>query len=136
MLPPNPPKMVNKDYDPSTYPNDKDAEIHVDKLESQVQLSSVEINILIYLYLVESGLAHTAFSLLSETDLPQTSLFQHYNPSYPTPSSSNKGKASQNPNGYGRPQSGIERGQLVRRLWQGLRWEEVERHVAANGVSC
>lgn len=36
---------------------------------------------------------------------------------------------------FGRPDGKIERGELVRKLWKGLRWEEVERHVAANGVS-
>jgi hypothetical protein len=146
-------------------------------------------------YLLESNLPHTAFTLLSESSLPSTSLFQHFNPSYPTPSSASSSRAkptsnssttnaaglatpgaagangvgangilgnaaasnasvngqnAQNGaggNAAGAPRTGpgshafgsaegrIQRGELIRKLWKGLRWEEVERHVSASGVS-
>ena len=129
--------------------------------EAKVELSSVEINILIYLvsdthsrgsanlsltpikYLLESNFPHTAFTLLSESSLPSTSLFQHFHPSYPANPSLRNNRAngntpkvaSLNHSAFGRPGAKLERGELVRKLWKGLRWEEVERHVAPNGVS-
>ncbi|WVF69258.1 hypothetical protein IAT40_004034 [Kwoniella sp. CBS 6097] len=160
MLPTDPPKLSGKDFDPSEVNVEDDVEMKSDDEPIGVELSSVEINILIYLYLLESNFTHTAFSLLSESNLPQTSLFQHFNPSYPTPSSANGGKGSRsNLNGIGPaavggglnqgPQTGtkgspvqphfgradgkIERGELVRKLWKALRWEEIERHVSPSG---
>lgn len=49
MLPPVPPKLSNKDFDPATMAIDDDIEMETDEVESKVELSSVEINILIYL---------------------------------------------------------------------------------------
>lgn len=93
-------------------------------------------------YLLESNLSHTAFSLLSESRLHDTSLFQYFNPSYGT-SSSSKAKANGTPgigksprDGlFGRAEGKIPRGELIRKLWKALRWEEIERHVTASGVS-
>ncbi|BEI90715.1 uncharacterized protein CcaverHIS019_0307850 [Cutaneotrichosporon cavernicola] len=105
-----------------------------------VHLTSEEINILIYLYLLESNFKHTAFTLLSESALPSTALFQQFNPGYPVPpsqrSASNtfgssrtngatRGSASET---FGAPQDKIARGELIRKLWKALRWEEIERH--------
>ncbi|WVW84453.1 hypothetical protein I302_106487 [Kwoniella bestiolae CBS 10118] len=148
MLPSDPPKTSNRDFDPSVTNNDDDdVEMRSEDESPGVELSSVEINILIYLYLLESNFTHTAFTLLSESNLPSTSLFQHFNPSYPTPSHLNNGKSSR-PNGatpmqgtskspvqpnFGRSEGRIERGELIRKLWKAVRWEEVERHVASNG---
>ena len=129
-------------------------------------------------YLLESNLSHTAFTLLSESSLPSTSLFQHFNPSYPTPSTSSLSSAARikptsnsstsasngtnaNPSAggdkdkdgapvpgsgrsatgqraghkYGSAEGRVPRGELIRKLWKGLRWEEVERHVSTSGVS-
>ncbi|OCF31255.1 hypothetical protein I316_07041 [Kwoniella heveanensis BCC8398] len=160
MLPSEPPKLAAKDFDPLEVNAEDDVEMRSDDETIGVELSSVEINILIYLYLLESNFTHTAFSLLAESNLPQTSLFQHFNPSYPTPSSANGGKSSRsNLNGttpfasgmgpnqgpqtgtkgspiqphFGRADGKIERGELVRKLWKALRWEEIERHVAPSG---
>ncbi|ODO01373.1 hypothetical protein I350_06192 [Cryptococcus amylolentus CBS 6273] len=153
MLPPDPPKLSHRDIDPSEDLYDDDADIHSDT-ENTVELSSTEINILIYLYLLESNFTHTAFTLLSESNLPSTTLFQHFNPSYPTPSSSSsaatskanranaraKDLANRHPGSspsaaptFGRTGGRIERGELVRKLWKAVRWEEVERHVGPGG---
>ncbi|WWC70532.1 uncharacterized protein I206_104483 [Kwoniella pini CBS 10737] len=147
MLPSEPPKPSSRDFDPSIEGADDDVEMRSEDESPGIELSSVEINILIYLYLLESNFTHTAFSLLNESNLPSTSLFQHFNPSYPTPSHLNNGKSSR-PNGatpmqgtskspvqpnFGRSEGRIERGELIRKLWKAVRWEEVERHVAANG---
>ncbi|KAK8858393.1 hypothetical protein IAR55_002620 [Kwoniella newhampshirensis] len=146
MLSSDPPKISSRDFDPATMSVDDDAEERSDDVSTGVELSSVEINILVYLYLLESNFKHTAFTLLSESNLPQTSLFQHFNPSYPAPSANNPRK--ERPNGvtpgpatgkspvtptFGRSEGKIERGELVRKLWKALRWEEVERHVSASG---
>ncbi|WWC95894.1 hypothetical protein V866_002761 [Kwoniella sp. B9012] len=147
MLPSDPPKPSSRDFDPSAMTVDDDVEMRSEDESPGIELSSVEINILIYLYLLESNFTHTAFTLLSESNLPSTSLFQHFNPSYPTPSNLNNGKSSR-PNGatpmqgtskspvqpnFGRSEGRIERGELIRKLWKAVRWEEVERHVASNG---
>ncbi|WWC88859.1 uncharacterized protein L201_003774 [Kwoniella dendrophila CBS 6074] len=147
MLPSDPPKPSSRDFDPSIPTEEDDVDMRSEDESPGVEISSVEINILIYLYLLESNFTHTAFTLLSESNLPSTSLFQHFNPSYPTPSHLNQGKSSR-PNGatpiqgtskspvqpnFGRSEGKIERGELIRKLWKAVRWEEVERHVAANG---
>lgn len=49
MLPPAPPPLSNRDFDPSTVEVDGDAELRTEEPEANVELSSVEINILIYL---------------------------------------------------------------------------------------
>lgn len=49
MLPPDPPKLSSRDFDPATTADDVNMEMEVDEDESRVELSSVEINILIYL---------------------------------------------------------------------------------------
>lgn len=50
MLPPQPPALSNGDFDPSQPLEDEDAEMQEEEQEGpNVQLSSVEINILIYL---------------------------------------------------------------------------------------
>jgi helix-turn-helix protein len=49
MLPPDPPKLSSRDFDPATMADDVNMEMEVDEEESRVELSSVEINILIYL---------------------------------------------------------------------------------------
>ncbi|WVQ96758.1 hypothetical protein IAU59_003865 [Kwoniella sp. CBS 9459] len=160
MLPTDPPKLSGKDFDPAEVNPEDDVEMRDDDEPTGVELSSVEINILIYFYLLESNFTHTAFTLLSESNLPQTSLFQHFNPSYPTPSSANGGKtpraqlngAGSSAGGigpsqgaqagakgspvqphFGRADGKIERGELVRKLWKALRWEEIERHVSPSG---
>ncbi|WVQ72929.1 hypothetical protein IAR50_002491 [Cryptococcus sp. DSM 104548] len=150
MLPPDPPKLSHRDIDPTEDVYDDDVDINSDT-EHTVELSSTEINILIYLYLLESNFTHTAFTLLSESNLPSTTLFQHFNPSYPTPSSSSsaatskanrvngRAKDKDRPDGspsaptFGRAGGRIERGELVRKLWKAVRWEEVERHVGPGG---
>jgi transducin (beta)-like 1 len=97
-------------------------------------------------YLLESNFAHTAFTLLAESALPSTSLFQHFHPSFPTPSSAappksngngGPGKSGATPTSptFGSIGSRIPRGELIRKLWKGVRWEEVERHLNKNGVS-
>lgn len=133
MLPPVPPKPQGGD------PPGEGGET--------VQLSSVEINILVYLYLLESNFTHTAFTLLAESNLPATPLFQHFNPAYPTPSASTtttkaaRASARQRDRdaehtvpAFGSAAGRIEPGELIRKLWKAVRWEEVERHVADNGV--
>lgn len=139
MLPPLPPKPSGGD--PLASPPPPEGET--------VQLSSVEINILVYLYLLESNFTHTAFTLLAESNLPATPLFQHFNPAYPTPSASTaaatakaaRASARQRDRdaehaapAFGSAAGRIERGELIRKLWKAVRWEEVERHVAENGV--
>ncbi|XAO24807.1 hypothetical protein I312_103613 [Cryptococcus bacillisporus CA1280] len=138
MLPPLPPKPSGGD--PLASPPPPEGET--------VQLSSVEINILVYLYLLESNFTHTAFTLLAESNLPATPLFQHFNPAYPTPSASTaaatakaaRASARQRDRdaehaapAFGSAAGRIERGELIRKLWKAVRWEEVERHVAENG---
>lgn len=111
--------------------------------DAPVQLSSVEINILIYLYLQESNFPHTAFALLAESNLPATPLFQHFNPAYPSPGTSPAAAAKaararqrrDDPPAFGSAAGRIPRGELVRKLWKAVRWEQVERHVGENGVS-
>lgn len=50
MLPPGPPKLSGRDFDPSTVNLDEDVDMDNDEEEgSTVELSSIEINILIYL---------------------------------------------------------------------------------------
>jgi hypothetical protein len=53
MLPVDPPKLSGKDFDPSTLPADEDMDMGNNDDEGDdgpgVELSSVEINILIYL---------------------------------------------------------------------------------------
>nr|ODN86877.1 hypothetical protein L203_03650 [Cryptococcus depauperatus CBS 7841] len=144
MLPPGPPKISQRDFDPASASHvDEDAEMHSEPDVASVELSSVEINILIYLYLLESNFVHTAFTLLAESNLPSTTLFQHFNPSYPTSSTSIKPPRLNNrqkdkdtsptaPN-FGRANGKIERGELIRKLWKAVRWEQVERHVGPNG---
>jgi hypothetical protein len=84
--------------------------------------------------------------LLSESALAETSLFQHFNPTYPTskPNSSKStangpstgvGKNSPATSTFGEPNGRIKRGELVSKLWKALRWEDIERHVGDNGVS-
>ncbi|RXK36630.1 hypothetical protein M231_06093 [Tremella mesenterica] len=80
--PPLPPDTPNfSTHDPlSPFPPDE---------PGGITLSSIEVNLLIYSYLLESNFHHTAFSLLHESGLPHTSLWQHYNPSsstFPYPS--------------------------------------------------
>ncbi|EIW66704.1 hypothetical protein TREMEDRAFT_45563 [Tremella mesenterica DSM 1558] len=80
--PPLPPDTPNfSTHDPlSPFPPDE---------PGGITLSSIEVNLLIYSYLIESNFHHTAFSLLHESGLPHTSLWQHYNPSsstFPYPS--------------------------------------------------
>ncbi|TYJ52328.1 hypothetical protein B9479_007057 [Cryptococcus floricola] len=161
MLPPDPPKLSHRDIHPTEDLYDDDVDINSDT-ENTVELSSTEINILIYLYLLESNFTHTAFTLLSESNLPSTTLFQHFNPSYPTPSSSSSAATSKTTRlaarakdkdpshpahpahhrpdsspsapAFGRAGGRIERGELVRKLWKAVRWEEVERHVGSGGA--
>lgn len=127
---------------------------------SQVRLSSEEINILIYLvsqticafltpkYLLESNFNHTAFTLLSESSLPSSPIFQSFNPSFPTPSTAEARSAGPSLRANGLPKNGsnqsttfgssegkIARGELIRKLWKALRWEEIERHATSDGVS-
>jgi hypothetical protein len=49
MLPPAPPKLSHRDFDPATVQIDEDVEMRSDEAEGKAELSSVEINILIYL---------------------------------------------------------------------------------------
>ncbi|WOO77786.1 F-box-like/WD repeat-containing protein TBL1XR1-B [Vanrija pseudolonga] len=108
---------------------------------SRIKLCSEEVNILIYLYLLESNFTHTAFTLLSESALPSTSLFQTFNPSYPTSSarkdSSTRTNGTTKPatptsDAFGSSAGKIPRGELIRKLWKALRWEEIERHAAGD----
>lgn len=139
MLPPLPPKLSGGD--PLASPSPPEGET--------VQLSSVEINILVYLYLLESDFTHTAFTLLAESNLAATPLFQHFNPAYPAPGAATAAAAAkaaraaarqrdrdggQAAPAFGSAAGRIERGELIRKLWKAVRWEEVERHVAGNGV--
>jgi len=48
MLPPNPPSMAYRDFDPSIEQFEENEEID-DEESSTVEISSVEVNILIYL---------------------------------------------------------------------------------------
>ncbi|KLT40000.1 WD40 repeat-like protein [Cutaneotrichosporon oleaginosum] len=113
-----------------------------------IHLTSEEINILIYLYLLESNFKHTAFTLLSESALPSTSLFQQFNPGYPTPPSQRAASSLSGNNSrtngvtrasgselFGAPHGKVPRGELVRKLWKALRWEEIERHTATETES-
>ncbi|KAK4685049.1 transducin (beta)-like 1, partial [Tremellales sp. Uapishka_1] len=135
------PKVTDKDFDPSeAVPEDEEQEDE----GGGVEMSSVEINILIYLYLLESNFAHTAFSMLAESNLAQTSLFKHFHPAFPSPYQPTRNPSTRT-NGtpgrvdspvvekFGRPEERIPRGELIRKLWKGLRWEEVERHLNSNG---
>ncbi|KAL1408418.1 hypothetical protein Q8F55_005230 [Vanrija albida] len=108
---------------------------------SRIKLCSEEVNILIYLYLLESNFTHSAFTLLSESALPSTSLFQTFNPSYPTTSarkdSSTRTNGTTKPatptsDAFGSSSGKIPRGELIRKLWKALRWEEIERHTAGD----
>lgn len=49
MLPPAAPKLSHRDFDPSNMQIDEDAEMRSEASEGKAELSSVEINILIYL---------------------------------------------------------------------------------------
>ena len=49
MLPPAPPKLSHRDFEPSTVQIDEGVEMRSQDSEAKVELSSVEINILIYL---------------------------------------------------------------------------------------
>lgn len=96
-------------------------------------------------YLLESNFKHTAFTLLSESSLPSTALFQQLNPAYPAPPSSQRVSSSLPTGGrtngvsrasvsepFGASHGKIARGELIRKLWKALRWEEIERHTSAN----
>ncbi|ORY27896.1 WD40-repeat-containing domain protein [Naematelia encephala] len=145
MLPVAPPHPRGADFDPATISLDEDVEMETEESHSRTELSTVEINILIYLYMLESNFQHSAFSFLHESNLPSTSLFQHFNPAYPlnplkdrsvkpngvTPGE--KGKNSPAVPMFGQSEGKVPRGELINRLWKGLRWEEVERHIAPNG---
>ncbi|KAL7424325.1 hypothetical protein Q5752_000007 [Cryptotrichosporon argae] len=133
MLQPEPPELLG-----DREPDDDD--------RGPAQISSVEVNILIYLYLLESNFQHSAYLFLNESALPSTSLFQHYNPTYPSAASASTSAAPARPPGAGARANGkdrvpdfgkgdgrIPRGELVRKLWRAVRWEEVERHVGPNG---
>ena len=48
MLPPHPPRTTTGDFDPATYQAETD-EMNVDEEEPTHELSSTEINILVYL---------------------------------------------------------------------------------------
>ena len=172
MLPPDPPSVAYRDFDPAVEQFEENDEVD-DEESSTVEISSVEINILIYLvsfrpigllsfgflsaslceielatflrsagpneqYLLESNFPHAAFTLLNESNLTQTSLFQYFNPLYTSNKKSNGtpgiGKSPRD-GLFGKPEGRIPRGELVRKLWKGLRWEEVERHVHSGGVS-
>jgi hypothetical protein len=97
-------------------------------------------------YLLESNFKHTAFTLLSESALPSTPLFQQFNPGYPLPPSQRPASnltGSSRTNGvsrasasepFGAPQGKIARGELIRKLWKALRWEEIERHTTTDTV--
>lgn len=104
--------------------------------------------LLTYQYLLESNFNHTAFTLLSESSLPSSSIFQSFNPSFPTPSTSEVRSAgsSLRANGssknggnqtttFGSSEGKVARGELIRKLWKALRWEEIERHASSDGVS-
>ncbi|TXT13447.1 hypothetical protein VHUM_00814 [Vanrija humicola] len=115
-----------------------------DASSSRIKLCSEEVNILIYLYLLESNFTHTAFTLLSESALPSTSLFQTFNPSYPTASArkdwatrtnGTTKPATPTSDAFGSSAGKIPRGELIRKLWKALRWEEIERHTAGDADS-
>lgn len=87
-------------------------------------------------------MTHSAFTLLSESALAETSLFQHFNPTYPTSKPNSSKSAANGPSKhspatstFGEPNGRIKRGELVSKLWKALRWEDIERHVGDNGVS-
>lgn len=161
MLPRRPPPVDRDDFDPSQPLDNDDTEMQSEPDQPTHQIHAVEINILIYLvshlarpgkdagadqcqYLLESNFTHSAFTLMAESQLKDTSLFKHFNPTWPT-AKPTSGKGAANANGpsknspatssFGEPNGRrIERGELVRHLWNAVRWEEIERHCSDNGV--
>ena len=68
MLPADPPKLSHRDFDPSTMALDGDTEIRSEVSESGIELSSVEINILIYLVRPS---ARSIFMICGSPSLPR-----------------------------------------------------------------
>lgn len=77
MLPSHPPSVTHGDFDPSTYPiNEEREEMDIDDdEESTVDLSSTEINILIYLVRIDI-LAFPSFAYSNRTHTPPLRVFE------------------------------------------------------------
>lgn len=147
MLPPQPPPLSPMDFDPDATDNEEED----DPQEPTIQLSSIEINLMVHQvsysiqlteeiadekYLLESGFKHSAFSVLKETRLEETELYKHFSPKPPASKGKRSGKDSPAVSTFGDLHGRLQPGELVRKLWTALKWEEVERHIAPDGVSC
>jgi len=75
---------------------------------------------------------------LNESKLADTDLYKHYNPREPTHKSGSKmngHKNSPTTPDFGNLHGRLPPAGLVKKLWKAVKWEEVERHVGADGVS-
>jgi len=83
---------------------------------------------------MEANFRHSAFSLLKESGLEETELYKHFTPKQPSKGSRRSGKDSPAVSTFGDQHGRLAPGELVRKLWTAVKWEEVERHVGPDGV--
>jgi transducin (beta)-like 1 len=146
MLPTQPPPLSEMDFDPDATDNEDED----DPQEPTIQISSIEVNYLVYQasslhvvgriqadeqYLLESNFKHSAFSLLKESGLEETELYKHFTPKQPSKGKGRSGKDSSAVSTFGDQHGRLAPGELIRKLWTAVKWEEVERHIGPDGVS-
>jgi hypothetical protein len=85
---------------------------------------------------MESNFKHSAFSLLKESALEETELYKHFAPKQPSKGKGRSGKDSPAVSTFGDQHGRLAPGELIRKLWTAVKWEEVERHIGPDGVSC
>ena len=83
---------------------------------------------------MEANFRHSAFSLLKESGLEETELYKHFTPKQPSKGSRRSGKDSPAVSTFGDQHGRLAPGELIRKLWTAVKWEEVERHVGPDGV--
>jgi transducin (beta)-like 1 len=62
-------------------------------------------------------------------------MYKHFTPKPPPKGRGKSGKDSPAVSTFGDLHGRLQPGELVRRLWTALKWDEVERHIAPDGVS-
>lgn len=62
-------------------------------------------------------------------------MYKHFTPKAPASKGKRSGKDSPAVSTFGDLHGRLQPGELVRKLWTALKWEEVERHISPDGVS-